>query len=368
MAKRASVRARGVPRREVQWIPVERLLLDSFNPRLPEGMHGADQEESLTRLAEDYSLLEIGQSLADNGYFSEEPLVAMPAAHRDGYFLVLEGNRRLAALKLLREPSIAARLRLREWRELAKNCKYPLDEVPVRVYQTRDEITPYLGFRHISGVVKWEPIAKARFINYLIKDRGITFAQVAREIGSKVPVVRGTYVTYRIVLQARDDFGIETKWVEEDFSVLYRGLSTPGIRDYISVSLDKSEKDLERPVPKRKHKELGELLLWMFGNKTTTAALKDSRQLSDLGAVLESEGATAALRSSRDLSIAFQLTGGEQRRLLDHLRDAGFHLDEALRDMHRHKRSKEVETAVRRCYGSMLEILKHFPHIEAEEE
>src|SRR5689334_14894941 len=87
------------PQRKVQWNALSDLSLDPLNPRLPDGMERASQPELLAVLAEDYHLQDLGRSLADNGYFAEEPLVVVPSK-RDTW-TVVEGNRRLAALKLL---------------------------------------------------------------------------------------------------------------------------------------------------------------------------------------------------------------------------------------------------------------------------
>src|SRR5947208_2031454 len=154
---------------------VDSLLLDPLNPRLPEEYRDASQAELLKVLARDYNLIELGQSLADNGFFPQESFVVIPA-DAGGKFIVVEGNRRLAAIRLLLNPGVANALKLYEWVEIAKGMKYQLHEVPVVVFETRDQLVPFLGFRHISGILKWEPIAKARFINYQVKERKRSFA------------------------------------------------------------------------------------------------------------------------------------------------------------------------------------------------
>src|SRR4051794_19709698 len=90
------------PRRED--VAVSDLLLDPLNPRLPEDLQGSPQGELLRYLYEEAVLDELIQSFSDNGYFEHEPLIAYRDRRLRGW-VVLEGNRRLAALKiLLREP------------------------------------------------------------------------------------------------------------------------------------------------------------------------------------------------------------------------------------------------------------------------
>lgn len=356
--------ARPAVSKSVEMIEVEKLLLDDKNFRLPEDSAGFTQNQLIELLARDYSLIEIGQSLADNGYFPEEPLIAVRGPKDK--FTVVEGNRRVATLKLLLDPELAKRLKLLEWVHLAKQCKYKLTPVPVILYDTKEETVPYLGFRHITGVKMWEPFAKARFVNHLVLERGRSFKGVAKEIGSRAATIRANYIAYRLVVQAREHFGVDTEGAQRDFGVLYRSLSSRGVREFIGLTLDKSEQDLKQPVPKRKADEVKELFQWMFGSPTDPPVLKDSRKITEFGQVLESVDGVRALRSGADLDSAFLLVGGERMRLIDHLSRASFHLDEALRDAHRHAGAREVERFIRRCWKTIVEIVRHFPAVKRE--
>ena len=101
--------------------PVSLLHLDSQNPRLPEEAQGKSEEELLNVLYKEFFLDELADSMVENGYFDEEPLVAVPhklpsdlkdadpnsKEFRDFInrgsteLIVVEGNRRLATAKLL---------------------------------------------------------------------------------------------------------------------------------------------------------------------------------------------------------------------------------------------------------------------------
>ena len=86
----------------VQPIPVGSMLLDGANPRLPEKLRGGSQSDLLDFLHEQGALEELAQSYLDNGFFQHEPLIVLPTV-RQGKYTVVEGNRRLAALKILHE-------------------------------------------------------------------------------------------------------------------------------------------------------------------------------------------------------------------------------------------------------------------------
>jgi hypothetical protein len=96
----------------------------------------------------------------------------------------------------------------------------------------------------------------------------------------------------------------------------------------------------------------------MFGTKSKAAAIRESRDLSKLGAVLANDKARAALKTSGDLSYAFELSGGEEKRLIEALSKASYQLDQALPMVIRHKKSKDVLTLAEKCLGVMEEIAR----------
>jgi hypothetical protein len=64
-----------VSRRTPLYIPVSRLFLDPENPRLPKEAQGKSEGELLEVLFRRFNLEELAYSMAENGYFDEEPLV-----------------------------------------------------------------------------------------------------------------------------------------------------------------------------------------------------------------------------------------------------------------------------------------------------
>ena len=60
------------------YIPVSRLFLDPENPRLPEEAQGKSESELMEVLLDQFNLEELADSMAENGYFDEEPLVGIP--------------------------------------------------------------------------------------------------------------------------------------------------------------------------------------------------------------------------------------------------------------------------------------------------
>jgi hypothetical protein len=353
---------KAAPRPTRRDIEVSKLLLDPSNFRILEA-HGKSEAELLKVLEENYSVIEIGRSIADNGYFSEEPLSAI---EDKGLYRVIEGNRRLAALRFLLDPQ-ARKIssNYEEWEKLATHLKEPIVTVPVVVYKDRDDVTAFLGFRHITGIMKWEPLAKARFIDALVEKQGTAsdFAEIGKMIGNRASTIRANYIAYRTLLEARDDFGLDTSRVEQNFSVFYRALTYSSIANFVKLNVDKQSKSLRKPVPTKMSTQLGELIGFIHGTKDVSPVLTDSRKLTDLGQVLMESNATEILRSTRDLSKAHELVGGEEKRLASNLSLASYYLDQSLREAHRHTKVPSIVDLVTKCTGTMSKILSSFPTV-----
>src|SRR6266850_1751039 len=88
-------------------IEVEKLYLDPKNPRLADTAHTGTQPSILKVMVKDFDLQPLIDSMYQNGFFWEEPLVAVqePVAELNGKkgLVVIEGNRRLAALKTIHQ-------------------------------------------------------------------------------------------------------------------------------------------------------------------------------------------------------------------------------------------------------------------------
>lgn len=103
-------------------IPVSQLRFDPENPRLPSNIDGHSEQAVLAWMLEDATVLELLGSIGEVGYFPGEPLLVVPAADGNDVYIVVEGNRRLSAVKLLLNPE-SAPLRKNAVREAAKAAK-----------------------------------------------------------------------------------------------------------------------------------------------------------------------------------------------------------------------------------------------------
>ena len=140
------------------------LHLDTKNPRLGREHTARAPREIIQYLFEHDKAMEVAASIATRGYFPNEPLLAV---YEDGRFVVVEGNRRLAALKALREPALLEGTYQRQVERLARRIVDPnlIASVPVTIAPTRKVTDRQIAGRHIgTPVLSWRAENRASFI------------------------------------------------------------------------------------------------------------------------------------------------------------------------------------------------------------
>jgi hypothetical protein len=304
---------------EIYYVPLEKLVFDPQNPRLPPDLDKTNIEEILTYMLRDASLLELMKSIAESGYSRSEPLLIVPANKNE--YTVVEGNRRLAALKILSNPSLAT-VRQKSVEEIINTKKYSPNEIPCILHKNRDEILDYLGYRHITGVKSWGALEKARYVEQLFKKHKIkgsleeNYKILASMIGSRADHV-GRLLSSLKLYELADDkayFNIEKKEKEFDFSILYTAVGYSNIREHIG--LEKTG-DIDLNQLNLKNFEFIFRCLYDPSKK-----IDESRDLADLNAVVGNERALSEYKKGTPLSEAIYYTSAPLETFITFLNDS----------------------------------------------
>lgn len=280
------------------------LLLDVENPRFGLKSKVESQEDVVIKLEMAFDIISIAESISRNGFFANEPLIVIKAKEKNKY-TVIEGNRRFAALLGLTNESIRKKLYQAEnFEELASKSVFNLkSKVPCTLVDTRDKIASILGFRHISGILEWQPYAQAVFIAKLIDEEGRSFEEVAKDVGKSKNEIAGMYRNQAIAKQAAD-VGMNTIGLEKSFSALTVAMSSPGIRAFIAAPLGSAVTPGIRPIPEVNYGELKELLSYLFGDDLKPPVISDTREINRLGKIIQNPIGLETLRKTRSTSEA----------------------------------------------------------------
>ena len=187
---------------EIHLEPYSNLLLDPDNPRLAElKLTIKDQDLILQWLWKNKDVSELVDSMLAGGYWPHEELFV---SKEGGKLVVIEGNRRLAAVKLLMEPETRTRLNIRgDWHP-SQGVLDSLKELPV-VVCPRSEIWDYIGFKHLNGPQPWDSIAKAQYIHRVHTSFGIPLQEIASTLGDRNDTVVRMYRGYLVLRKAMDE-------------------------------------------------------------------------------------------------------------------------------------------------------------------
>lgn len=307
----------------LHYIELEELELDPQNPRLPESV-GRSPEDMVNHIALTTSIEDLMSAIAENGFFPGEPLIAVKDT-TTGKYIVVEGNRRLTAVKLIRDPHLCEKpsQRMLTISHDMRNKLDSLDELPVIIRENRSEIIPYLGFRHITGVKQWEPLAKARYIEQLFNLTDATLSpserynEVAKAIGSRKDHIKRNLDALAVykVMEKNNFYNIDGLDEESiKFSILSTALADDRIGSYVGVSYKNEDGDSipndpiidSRSISREKTEEITKWLYEKVDKKKSRVG--ESRNIRELAAVIDSPKALKHFQNGADLKVAYQLT------------------------------------------------------------
>ncbi len=288
---------------------VSDLVFDLKNPRLFEYdlSTNSTEAEIIKVLWDVMDVRELVLSIQASGFFSHEPIIVM---HENGNNVVIEGNRRLAAVRLLLEPELAQTLNI-SVPEISEEERNGLKDLPV-LLDTRKNAWRYLGFKHVNGPAKWSSYAKSMYTADVHRNYGVPLEDIARQIGDTHRTVQRLFRGLMVIEQAEQmkAFDREDRYNRHfSFSHLYTGISYDGIASFIGLLPDMEEG--EEPVPLEKKNELRELCLWLYGSKRDDirpVIRSQNPDLRNLDAVLTNREAVAALRAGSELTRAFEIS------------------------------------------------------------
>ena len=293
-------------------ILVDELFLDPNNPRLADSAHTGTQPSILKVLERNFDLQPLIDSMYQNGFFWEEPLVACeePLAELKNkkVLVVIEGNRRLAALKIIfQNPDLYP----------DKVARERLLKVPVIQRDERKETLAFVGFRHITGIVPWESAAKAQYAHDLVK-RGLSLEQIAQTIGDKTRDIARWVRTQSLVEHAHEH-GLSESDASKSFYFSYLLTSTdaPGTKRWLDMQTNEKSGLVTHINPER----LEELWFWLYGSKSKeiSPVVPESRQIHKLNKVIASPAAVLELQKTGNLDRALVETKDRGEYVLETL-------------------------------------------------
>lgn len=289
-------------------VQLEELLLDPNNPRFAELGEEIDQvpearfaEPKVQQAAFDkmkaskFNVPELRDTIRELGFLPMDRLVVrLWRGNADGAkkYVVIEGNRRVAALKWL--------LELHECGKETFTDKQLGSFKAFEVLLLDDQLAPHTarwilpGLRHVSGIKEWGPYQKARMV-FELRETGKTAQEVAQSLGLSTREANQLWRAYHALEQMGQDEEYGEHAEPRLYSYFEEIFKRPNVREWLGWDDDQQQFT--------NHNELREFYGWMKGGKNDdgelgTPKLPEARSIRDLSLVLQDAKALAVFRSS----------------------------------------------------------------------
>ena len=143
-------------------INITDILLDAENPRFASyferlGKNQPTQDDIMLYMMQYESVSALVASIRNAGGL--HPADSIVCIKQDDKYIVLEGNRRVSACKMLLNS------------ETDKAFIDSISFLDAVVYSTREQAQPYISDKHIDGVKKWESIEKSSYFHKMFWDK-----------------------------------------------------------------------------------------------------------------------------------------------------------------------------------------------------
>ncbi len=317
--------------KSVEMISTERLDFDPDNPRFYRLNNAHNVQAVIEEMLDDENVQDLMLSIGQKGYFPGEPLLVVKSKESEGRYIVVEGNRRLAAVKLLNGEILPPSRRKNSIGEIKSDAAaIPPRELPCLSYDDRRDVLRYLGYRHITGIKQWDSLSKAKYLAQLRNDfyphlpQQQQMRSLAKEIGSRPDYVAQLLTALSLYIKAENAkfFGLPIQAKDVEFSYITTALNYTNICDWLGL-----ESRTDIAMLKLQEENLKRIFSWMFAkDQQGRTILGETRNLDEMAAVVFNEEAVKVLEDTHKLSEAYLYTDGPQAALEKAMSEAGVKL------------------------------------------
>ena len=300
------------------------LHFDPQNPRFYRLNDAHSVSAVIEEMLDDEGVQDLMLSIGQKGYFEGEPLLV---TRESGTLIVVEGNRRLAAVKLLNQ-QIQPPTRRRN--SIAQVLSEAVVDAPIELpcieYPSRRDVMRYLGYRHITGIKEWDALSKAKYLAdirdafYGNLPQPAQLKAMANDIGSRSDYVAKLLTGLGLYIRAEEKQFFKLPMLAKDveFSYLTTALSYKKITDWLGLA---GPTDID--MPGLDMNNLKRAFSWMFPkDQQGRTIIGESRNLKELAEVVNNHDAVRVLEETGKLADAYLYSEGPQLALVRALEQA----------------------------------------------
>jgi len=240
-------------------LSVDSIRLDRRNPRIAgDSSLDLNQIELIHLLVRNADVRDIAKRIRSNGYFPfYQPIVVKEGRH----FVVIEGNRRLAALKILRNPELAPPELKRFFVNLSVDIDpVSIEKIDVMIAPCRSDVDVILYTIHASESAKsWNRLMKHQFVaGKILQGEDINF--IASKFNVQVSEIKEAVQEILLLSLAQSldlDPAVKEHVLSKDFplSTLHRIIG--GTKSFtLSTGFQIKEKSFKTDIPENQFRSI----------------------------------------------------------------------------------------------------------------
>ena len=197
------------------------------------------QERALNLLqsTESFELGSLRNSILSNGFVPFEQIVVerYNGGEDNPTYLVIEGNRRVAAVKTILRDHTAGALDI-EPERLETLMRLPIIEIKGTEEERLGYQKTLMAIRHVAGIREWGPYQQARLVVEMFDNEEHAFGPVAQRIGISAKEVARRYRASKALQQMEEDDEFGEFAAPRLYAFFHEAVSQPKVREWLAFS------------------------------------------------------------------------------------------------------------------------------------
>ena len=219
---------------------IDQIYLDPNNPRFLDRDWDYISEDNIEddtvqnavmhKMRVNYGIDKLASNIKLNGFLKIDRIIVQKISNSEDGYVVLEGNRRISAIKLIHE-------QLETDSRIDDNVLDSITNIECLEYvgQNPEAAWIFQGLRHISGITDWPPFNKAKLLVDQMQSEDLSLTQVGERFGIS-PYAAGQWMRgYKAYEQANreSDYIQELDMRSYPYFQEIFGKSSTGIREWL---------------------------------------------------------------------------------------------------------------------------------------
>jgi len=223
---------------ETKTIDLDKIYLDPNNPRFFDVSRGEVQDSRIIEetvqdrafetLIDKFDVEALAQIIKKMGFLKIHRVVVREVAGQSNVYVVVEGNRRIAACRYLKREHLAGVT-------LSDEIYESIENIEALAYTGTDHAIAWdiQGINHIIGIKPWPPYNQACHLVKKMEEGNLGLSDVARAFGMSSTKAGRMIRAYHALLQLKEDTDYGSRAKNEHYSYFEEVMKKPDVKNWL---------------------------------------------------------------------------------------------------------------------------------------